>query len=67
MPLNRLQKLMTNIRPRSQFALKAAMEASSTEGIVGTLVIQIPAKCDEPVEVFFSSAPVTIVSEPSRR
>jgi hypothetical protein len=48
-----LQHMIKDLRPASRWALEVALKALATEGVTGTLVIQIPRQCRDLVEVAF--------------
>lgn len=50
------------IGSRSQFALRTAADAAGTEGIGGVIVIKIPPKCKDYVDVDFTIGVVEVVS-----
>lgn len=47
---------------RSRWALNAAAEAAGTEGIAGVVVIKIPAKGKDYVDITFTIGMVEVVS-----
>lgn len=59
--------MFAGVRKRSLLSLKMAYEVWHTDGVSGTLMIQIPAEADKPVEVFFSDAPMMMVADPWKR
>lgn len=49
----RLLALFRDLRPASRFHLLQALAARETPGITGTLIVKIPRKPDEVVDVAF--------------
>lgn len=49
----RLLALLERLRPQSVAALQHAMAVAAIEGIEGTLIIQVPRKPADPVDVAF--------------
>lgn len=48
-----MQHLVRNLRPASRWALEVALKALATDGVAGTLVIQIPRQRADRVDVSF--------------
>lgn len=48
-----LARITANLRPASRWALMVAASALGTDGITGTLVIQIPRSAKDSVDVAF--------------
>lgn len=48
-----LRGMVQTLRPASKWALDVAVKALVTEGVAGTLVIQIPRQTRELVEISF--------------
>lgn len=46
-----LAELLAELRPASRFHLMTALRAAQTEGVGGALVIEVPRKGRDPVEV----------------
>lgn len=42
-------------------SLKTAMEATRSEGLTGTLIMQIPSGTDKPNELYFMNAEVSLI------
>lgn len=57
-----LAALLVNadLRPDSLFALLTAVNAITTEGISGTLVVKVPRKTGAPVDVNFTTGSTRI-------
>lgn len=58
-----LQKIIdSGVGARSRWALNAAAEAARTEGIAGILVLKIPPKGKDYVDITFTIGQVEVVS-----
>lgn len=56
-----MNRLFRGLKPRSRHSMKAAIEAAMSEGLTGTLIVQIPAGADKPSEVFFTNAELRLI------
>lgn len=50
---DQLGDLLKDLRPASRFHLITALRAAATEGVSGTLVVSIPRRPGDPVDVSF--------------
>lgn len=56
-------RLFSGLRPKSRFSMETALRAAETDGVSGTLVIQVPSARDKPCEVHWTDLPSKVVSE----
>lgn len=56
-----VRDLFRDLKPRSMHSLKTAMEATRSEGLTGTLIMQIPSGTDKPNELYFMNAEVSLI------
>lgn len=61
--LEQLARLFANIKPRSQYSVKCAIETANTDGLGGTLIVQIGTATSKPVEVVFTNGPSQLVTD----
>lgn len=59
----KVSRLFDGLRNNSKFALAQALQAREVAGVGATLVVQISADPAKPVEVFYSTAPSSLVAE----
>jgi len=50
---SQLVGLLSDLRPASRFHLETALAAARTEGVAGTLVINLPRKTSDLIDVKF--------------
>lgn len=60
---HQLLSLLAQLRPASSFHLLQALAAREVEGITGTLVIKIPRKTSDPVDIAFVGGDATLKLE----
>lgn len=58
-----LERLFRGLRAHSKFALSQAIAACDAPGVGATLVVQIPSDPSKPAEVYFTTAPSSLVSD----
>lgn len=58
-----LLSLLAQLRPASSYHLLQALAAREVDGITGTLVIKIPRKTADPVDVAFVGGEATLKLE----
>lgn len=56
------EKILAGLGPRSQWALRTALDAMDTDGVAGVLVVTVPAKCKERLDVSFTVGTVDVIS-----
>lgn len=56
-----LADLIKDLRPASRFHLQTALQAAATEGVSGTLVVSIPRRAGDPVDVSFVGGQTRLV------
>lgn len=58
-----LAALLDGLRPASRFHLETALAAARAEGVSGSLVITIPRKPGDPVDVSFVGGTTRLIVE----
>jgi len=53
--------LLANLRPASRFHLETALSAAATEGVSGTLVVSVPRRPGDPIDVSFMGGQTRLV------
>jgi hypothetical protein len=58
---NDLGNLFRNLRPKSKHSLAVAIQTATTEGLSGTLIIEVPASIDKPTEAYFTTSDLKLI------
>ena len=58
---NDLGSLFRNLRPKSSHSVAVAIETATTEGLSGTLIIEVPASLTKPPEAYFTTSDLKLI------
>ncbi len=61
--VDKLGDVLTELRPASRWALGAAIMAMETDGVAGALVVKVPRKTSDLLDVSFVAGPCRMMLE----